>query len=170
MKKVAELLNRMVEEGVITDYAVFGAVAQMRYTESVATMDAGILVSIPSDDDLVVITPIYDFCASLGYLPEGDAIRVGVWPVQFIPSFNQLTKDAMIHAEYTEIDSIGIRVVQADYLAVIALSVGRNKDFLRILSLLESDSVTVEAVSILAEKYSFHEEWLDFKKRFIDEK
>ncbi len=36
MKEVAELLNSMLEEELIQDYALFGAVAQMRYTEAVS--------------------------------------------------------------------------------------------------------------------------------------
>ena len=46
MDKVARLLNGMVESGIIEDYAVFGAVAQMRYTEAVVTLDADILVAM----------------------------------------------------------------------------------------------------------------------------
>ena len=37
MKSVVELLNDMKRDGVFQDSAVFGAVAQMRYTESVAS-------------------------------------------------------------------------------------------------------------------------------------
>ena len=37
MKELAQLLNAMQQAGVIRNYAVFGAVAQMRYTEPVAT-------------------------------------------------------------------------------------------------------------------------------------
>jgi len=170
MKEVAKLLNSMVEKNIISDYAVFGAVAQMRYTEAVATMDADILVSISSEGDLVLITPIYDFCASLGYLPEGDAIRVGDWPVQFVPSFNPLTDEAMLTAEYTEIDSVAIRVVRADYLAVIALSVGRNKDFLRILSLIDSGVITHKEICMLAGKHGLSDAWNNFNLRFINEK
>lgn len=44
MKPVIELLNEMKRTGVIQDYAVFGAVAQMRYTEPVATLDADVFV------------------------------------------------------------------------------------------------------------------------------
>ena len=40
MKAVADLLNSMIESGIITTYALFGATAQMRYTEAVATLDA----------------------------------------------------------------------------------------------------------------------------------
>ena len=43
MKEVATLLNDLRGERVITEYALFGAVAQMRYTEPVATLDADVL-------------------------------------------------------------------------------------------------------------------------------
>ena len=51
----------MVEAKVISDYAVFGAVAQMRYTETVATLDAGILVAVEDPDSLDVLSPLYAF-------------------------------------------------------------------------------------------------------------
>ena len=47
MIEVATLLNDMVQSGIISNYAVFGAVAQMRNTEAVATLDADILVAVP---------------------------------------------------------------------------------------------------------------------------
>ena len=46
MDEVARLMNEMVEAGVISNFAVFGVVAQMRYTEAVATFDADILVDV----------------------------------------------------------------------------------------------------------------------------
>ena len=42
MKELAQLLNEMQRAGVIRQYALFGAVAQMRYTEPVATLDADV--------------------------------------------------------------------------------------------------------------------------------
>ena len=41
------MLNEMRTAGVIADYALFGAAAQMRYTEAVATLDADVLVAVP---------------------------------------------------------------------------------------------------------------------------
>ncbi|GAG29036.1 unnamed protein product, partial [marine sediment metagenome] len=40
MKDVARLFSDMLSANLIADYAVFGSVAQMRYTETVVTMDA----------------------------------------------------------------------------------------------------------------------------------
>ena len=169
MRDVAELLNRMRADGVITDYALFGAVAQMRYTEPVATLDADILVAVPAPDGLDGLSALYQFCADQGYHAEGEAISVGAWPVQFVPVFSSLTQEALAQAETADFEGVEFRVVRADYLAVIALSVGRAKDFSRILALLESDSVTRDQVTSLAQRHGLSEAWQRFQKRFLDD-
>lgn len=44
MRELAQLLGEMQAAKVIQNYALFGAMAQMRYTEPVATLDADVLV------------------------------------------------------------------------------------------------------------------------------
>ena len=169
MREVAQLLDDMVGSGVITDYALLGATAQMRYTEPVATLDADVLVAVPSPEKLDVLAPLYRFCSEKGYSPEGEAIRVGAWPVQFIPAFDELTVEAMQQAETVDFEGVPLRVVRADHLAVIALSAGRAKDLTRILALLESGSATHDSIAALAEQHDLVEAWRKFKTRFIDE-
>ncbi len=169
MKAVAELLNAMRDDGVISNYALFGAVAQMRYTEAVATLDADVLVAIPASDRLDVLSPIYAYCATKGYRPEGEAVRVGAWPVQFIPAFSPLTEAAMQNAETADYEGVPLRVVSADYLAVLALSVGRAKDSARILALLEAASTSRDRIASLAARHGLTEAWKRFGKRFLDE-
>ena len=169
MKAVAQLLNEMCSSGVIQNYALFGAAAQMRYTEPVATLDADVLVAVPQPDRLDVLGDIYAFCAARGYPPEGEAIRVGVWPTQFVPVFTPLTREAMEQAETADFDGVPFRVVQAVHLAVIALSVGRAKDFTRILSLLESASVTRQEIGLLAARHGLTAAWRQFETRFPHE-
>jgi len=60
------------------------------------------------------------------------------------------------------------RVVRADHLAVIALSVGRGKDFARILGLLESSSVSREQVARLAARHGLADAWTRFEARFLN--
>lgn len=163
MKLVAQLLNEMRAVGVIADYAMFGAVAQMRYTEPVATLDADVLVAVQ------VLAPIYEFCIGKGYSPEGEAIRVGTWPVQFVPVFSQLTREALAQADTADFDGVPLRVVRADYLGVIALSVGRAKDFTRILALLESGSVSPDGIGELASRHGLSDAWQRFRTRFSDD-
>ncbi len=168
MKDLAELLNEMRSAGVIRDYALFGATAQMRYTEPVATLDADVLVDLPASTGLDVLRGIYEFCSGRGFRPEGEAIRVGAWPTQFVPVFSPLTREALEKADTVDFDGVAIRVVRADYLAVIALSVGRAKDFARILALLESGSVSREAVGKVAAQHGLAEAWTRFTARFLE--
>lgn len=168
MKEVAELLNSMLEEELIQDYALFGAVAQMRYTEAVPTLDADVLVSLPPAQGLDILSPIYRFCETKGYRPEGEAVVVGDWPVQFIPVFSPLTEEALKEAEADEIDGIRVKVVRADYLAVLALSVGRHKDHLRILALLDSGWTSGKAITRIADRHGLLDKWEQFKRKFVN--
>lgn len=168
MKKVARLLEKLKESGVIHDYALFGAVAQMRYTEPVATLDADVLVLLNDDTGLHVLAPIYIFCRKHGRVPEGEAIRVGNWPVQFVPTFSPLTDEAVRKAETGEIDGDPVRVVSAIHLAVIALSVERPKDHLRILALIEAKAVSEKAMQELAARHNLTDQWSAFKRKFMD--
>lgn len=169
MKEVAQLLNSMRAAGVIQEYALFGAVAQMRYTEAVATLDVDVLVVVPAQERLDVLAGVYRFCADRGYHPEGEAITVGGWPVQFIPVFSSLTQEALEQAETADFEGEPLRVARPDYLAVIALSVGRAKDLSRILALLEAGSVTAEQIGRLAARHGLAQEWREFAMRFLDE-
>ena len=155
---MAVLLNEMVEQGIIADYAVFGAVAQMRYTEAVVTLYTDILVAVAEPDKLHVLSPIYAFCRERGYLPEGEAICVGDWPVQFIPAFSKLTRESIRDAETGDLDGIPLRVIRVDYLSVIALSVGRAKDFACVLALCEAGAVIDKEISDLAMRHNLTSE------------
>ena len=163
------MLNAMKDSRVIGDYALFGAVAQMRYAEPVATLDADVLVEVPSAERLEPLAAIYQFCAERGYQPEGEAVRVGAWPVQFIPVFNPLTQEALERAETADYEGVPFRVVRADFLAVIALSVGRAKDLTRILALLESRSVSRDEIAGLAARHGLSDAWQRFEARFPNE-
>jgi hypothetical protein len=169
VKELAQLLNAMQQAGVIRNYALFGAVAQMRYTEPVATLDAGVLVAVPAPDRLDALGGIYEFCAARGYLPEGEAIRVGAWPAQFVPAFSPLTQEAMEQADVADFEGVALRVVRADHLAVIALSVGRAEDFTRILALLESGSANRESIGSLAAQHGLADAWQRFETKFLNE-
>jgi hypothetical protein len=124
-----------------------------------SSMDAEVLIAIPVKSSLDIPRPIYEYCASRGLRPEGEAIRVGDWPVQFIPAFSPLTEEALHEAEIAEVEGVPLRVVRASHLGVIALSAGRPKDYARILSLLESGSVSRDDLRQLADRHGLSAAW-----------
>ena len=162
------MLNDLQTAGIIESYAVFGAIAQMRYTEPVVTFDLDVLVSLPPADHLDLLAGVYEFCARQGYHPAGEAIRVGAWPVQFLPVYNALTREALEYAETSQLEGVPLRVVRADYLAAIALATGRAKDHERILALLDSGAASRADLEELARRYGLDEAWKRFRTRLAD--
>ena len=78
-------------------------------------------------------------------------------------------REAMAQAETADFEGVAFRVVRADHLAVIALSVGRAKDFTRILALLESGSVSRDAIRMLADRHGLGDAWTRFEGRFLND-
>ncbi|MGH7267246.1 MAG: hypothetical protein ACREMB_20695 [Candidatus Rokuibacteriota bacterium] len=152
MKELAQLLNEMHTCGVIQ-----------------ATLDADVLVAVPFPERLDALSDVYEFCAARGYRPEGEAFRVGAWPAQFVRVFSPLTREAMEQAETADFEGGPFRVVGPSHLAVIARSVGRARDYARILALLESDSVSREEIGRLAGQHGLAEAWGRFEARFFGE-
>lgn len=169
MKVVAQLLNGLKSAGIIQDYAIFGAVAQMRYTEPVATFDTDVLVLLGANPGLDALSRIYGHCKARGYLPQGEAVMVGEWPVQFMPVFSALTNEAVDEAEVGEIEGEPVRVVGATHLAVIALSVGRAKDHIRILALIEAGAATAAEIGRMADRHGLSKDWTKFQDRFLND-
>ncbi len=166
MKQVAQLLNDMLSAGVITNYAVFGAVAQMRYTQPVPTRDADILIAIPGTAGLDILRPVYDYCRARGLSLDGECVLVGPWRVQFFPPFSRLTEEALQHAEVGDFEGVPVRVIQADHLALIALDTGRHKDFMRILALVDSGAISLDALRPLADRHGLMPKLKAFRKQF----
>lgn len=80
-----------------------------------------------------------------------------------------VTQEALEEADTADFDGVPLRVVRAVHLAVIALSVGRAKDFTRILALLEAGSVNRQAIKALAAKHELANAWKRFEERFFNE-
>jgi hypothetical protein len=77
-----------------------------------------------------------------------------------------LTEAAVREAETADLDGTPLRVVRADHLACIALSVGRAKDLARVLALRESGAITDHGMSEQADRFGLGAEWQSFKERF----
>jgi len=142
MKKTLEVLNRLVSEKVILDYAIGGAMGAMWYMEAISTMDLDIFVVFIDNKTLDPISPIYKKLNELGYqqdLQQKECINIEGIPVQFLPVYNDLMDDAMKHSKVIDYEGTAARVLSAEHLAAICVQTGRMKDKFRVEMFLHSD-------------------------------
>ncbi len=123
--------NSLRVAGIIAEYALGGALAAIRYTEPFTTYDADIFF-IPSDRGLSAGIPaIYSYLQSLGHTVNREHILVRGFPVQWLAA-DPLTEEAVREALPLVFAGVPGRILRAEHLIAIAVSVGRKKDHARI--------------------------------------
>jgi hypothetical protein len=100
MKRVFRLLNEMVRDGAIPNYAIGGAIGAVFYVEPFATQDVDVFVLMETETSgLVTTIPGCSYLNDRGFTDvRGDAIVVDDWPVQFIPVSDELEAEAYLNA------------------------------------------------------------------------
>ena len=83
----------------------------------------------------------------------GRGVLIEGWPVQFLPVASDLDVDGLDQAIEVEIESIKVRVLRPEHLVANALTVGRPKDYLRILAFLSSEHLGRSALAKVLERY-----------------
>ena len=115
-------VNELKDSGIISDYAIAGAMALTFWIEPIPTFDLDVLVLLPeSADPLVSLEPIYPWAADRGYAAEHEHILIEGVPVQFLPSFGALADEAIRTAVQRQYYGVDLRVVRPEYLAALFL-------------------------------------------------
>lgn len=136
MDKALRVIEEMVRLGIIKAYAIGGGIAATYYIEPVLTYDLDVFFT-PAREGVDVLAPIYEYSRERGYVSEAEAILIEGFPVQFIPAYNELVRDAVADAATLQYRDVKAKVVKAEYLVAIALQTGRAKDRERVIRLLE---------------------------------
>jgi len=140
MQDVCDVLEQLLTEATLKCYAIGGATAAGFHGEPLATRDVDVFVFIepPAGSILVTLAPIYSRLAELGYSEfDEEGLLIHGLPVQFLSASPGLETEAIEQALAVEWDSHRIRVIRPEYLAAIALTVGRPKDRARLVYLVE---------------------------------
>lgn len=122
---VLRLLNRLKAEGVITDYAIAGAMAAAFWDEATATQDLDVAMTFPTEpSSLDPLRPIFDRLPGTEYPRSGEHIIIAGVPVQFIPAWSPLVSEAVAQAvevPYDTVHSPGVtlRVMTPTHLTAI---------------------------------------------------
>src|SRR5260370_36580747 len=133
----------MQADGIISKYAIGGAVGATFYLEPSATLDVDIFVTLPAIGAglLLNLAPIYDYLKVHGGRVEGEYVVIGGWPVQFLPPSDALDQEALAEAVPTKVEGVETWVMTAEHLVAISLRTGRTKDYNRILQVIAQGAV-----------------------------
>jgi hypothetical protein len=169
MKETFAVLNQMVADGAIDNYALAGAVGAMFYVEPFSTHDIDVLIVIPeAEGKLIAELPGWKYLSSRGYSEiRGEGIVVEGWPVQFLPVSNALEHEAYLNATNQTLDNVTVRVVLPEHLVAMMLKVGRLKDFARIQMFLSQDAINAEVLEDILQRYDLNIKWNEFRGRFL---
>ena len=169
IKEVIETINRMQADGVISRYAIGGAVGATFYLEPVATLDVDIFVAFKpvTGTTIVSLKPIYDYLKSKGFATEGEYVIIANWPVQFLPCQGSLLEEALAKAVEKDIDGVRACVFTPEHLVAIALQTGRAKDKARVLQFLEAAVVDKEQFGEIVTRHGLLDRWEQFERQFL---
>lgn len=145
---VLSAIEEMKALGLITDYAIGGAMAQVFWDEAIPTFDIDVLVVLPERQTTILTSlgPIYEWAVQRGYEIRGEHIVISGIPVQFLPAPDALSEEAVAGARTLDYQGVPLRVVSPEYLIAIwskppANSARRRE---RVAKLRESEAVTLD--------------------------
>jgi hypothetical protein len=169
VKTTLETINRMQADGVIGEYAIGGAVGATIYLEPAATLDVDVFVVLPTAPGglLLSLAPLYEYLKARGGAVEDEHIKIGGWPVQFLPPSNELEREAIAESVATTIEGVPTRVMSAEHLVSIALQTGRSKDHIRILQFIEEGSIDRDKLRAILERHRLTAKWQQFERRHL---
>lgn len=167
MEAVCDVLESLLTEGVISRYAIGGATAAGFHGEPLATRDIDVFVFLepPSGSLLVTLEPLFSRLAALGFREfDEEGLLVHGFPVQFLSASPGLEEDAVAGAKVLEWEDHRIRVMTPEYLAAIALRVGRPKDRARLVYLASLPSFDRQRFAEVAVRHGLWERWLEWSR------
>lgn len=167
MKETLSEIQALHTAGIIHDSAIGGAMGATFYLEPISTYDLDIFVVFEGAPLILTLSPIYDFLIARGHEPEGDAVLVHGWPVQFLPAESPLLREAVEQAREIDYEGVPARVMQPEHLMSIALETGRGKDFARLVTFVESSVADPAKLRDILERHGLSQAWETFEDRYL---
>ena len=171
MKATLQVINQMQADGIISRYAIGGAIGATFYLEPTSTFDIDVFVALGSlpGSSLVSLEPIYRYLQSRGHRPEKECILIEGWLVQFLPPGDALDEEALAQAVQADAGEVPVRVMTAEHLVAIALKVGRPKDKIRVVQFMESGILDENKLRQILERHGLLAKWQQFNDKYLNE-
>jgi hypothetical protein len=160
MEKTLQVLNDLVRAGVLSRYAIGGAIGATFYVEPVLTFDLDVFVVLPrTGGGLLTLEPLYEALRARGYREENECVNIEGVPVQFLPAYNALLEEALAEAQETQYETTPTRVLRAEHLVAVALQTGRDKDRERVRLLREQKRLNQKYLNGVLARHKLENRW-----------
>lgn len=114
---VIRTFDRMQADGVITAYAIGGAVAYIIWDEPIATQDLDVVILVAAETQaLDPLRPVLDWLAVHQIPLDGEHALISGVPVQFLPAWHPLVEEGVRDAATVPYDGVPMRVLRPAYL------------------------------------------------------
>lgn len=139
---VFRVLNAMCAAHVVDQYAIGGATAVLFYAEPARTYDVDVFAILPSPTgELSLLSGIYAWAHARGFAALGEHVLIHGVPVQFFPTHDALTEEAVADARELDYEGIKVRVIDPEHLVALALRAGGARRRERAWQLFEAGQV-----------------------------
>lgn len=160
MEKTLRVLNQLEAEGILSRYAIGGAIGATFYTEPFLSFDLDVFVVLPTaPGGLLTLAPIYEALRARGYSEDGECMVVEEIPVQFLPAYNALLEEALAEAVDTKYEQTPTRVLRAEHLVAVAVQTGRVKDHERVRLLREQAKLDISLLEGILSRHGLSEKF-----------
>jgi hypothetical protein len=171
MERTLQIINLMQEEGLLKGYAIGGGIAALFYIEPITTFDLDIFVILPESSEFIVsLSPLYTWLEKKGYFPRNDQVMIEGVPVQFIPVYNDLIKDALNNAVEQTYGQTVTWVIGAEYLIAIMLQTYRAKDKERLIKFIDEADISMQYLTSILEKHDLKGKFERFGREYYGQK
>jgi len=167
MKKTLQILNSLVESGIINEYAIAGGMAQFYYIEPSVTYDLDLIVNFKdTENSLTPLTSLYKWAKENNLKSEGKHIIIGGIPVQFLLPYNNLISEALKNRARITIFEENTFIVKAEYLMAIMLQTGRATDKERLLRFFIEADYNEKVFLDIIKRFELVEQYNKFKEHY----
>lgn len=163
MERTLHVLNELERDGILSRYAIGGAMGAMFYIEPLLTFDLDIIVLLPETKGrLLTLAPLYEALRAKGYAEEGECVVIEGVPVQFLPAYNALLEEALQNARTMSYESTSTKVLGAEHLVAICLQTGRTKDRERVRILQEEADLDSLYLGEILRRHQLEGKWKEW--------
>ncbi|MBN2401626.1 MAG: hypothetical protein JXN64_04430 [Spirochaetes bacterium] len=155
MEKTIDVINRLLKEGLIINYAVGGGIGALFYIEPFATFHLDIFIIFPKSSGILIsLSPIYNWLDQQGYKTKKEQVIIEGIPVQFIPVYNDLIRESVQNSVQKNYSGSKINVLLPEYLIAIMVQTFRSKDKERIIRMMNESEIDKKFLDKILSKYN----------------